>query len=338
MSDYLARLVAKSRESPGAVRPRLGSLFEPPSIDTPESGTALSGRPVAPSFDAERATSTPASDQQVDTQSTDITAAGASKIIPTPLPGEAGHLRAESTRSPKDVQGPFAGAPRTAFERQFEETQPTQPTATIVPRTDKYSSDRSLEAISPVTKDDPAGSKIEQTGRSAGNARRRAGADSVTDDPPRAVRRGDQTQTSNGVESESARTVRPGDRTQISDGVESESARPAALKQPVLFAGLPEAEPSIPAVEPRPETQLAGQPPSSRSVHTEVMPAPPVPEPPPRSRRRSVEPPAIHVTIGRIDVRAVMPPSRPAPKARRVRPKPVLSLEAYLQQRNGGQR
>jgi hypothetical protein len=52
------------------------------------------------------------------------------------------------------------------------------------------------------------------------------------------------------------------------------------------------------------------------------------------------EPPApvIHVTIGRIEVRAVMPqqrqPARPAPQ----QPAASLSLEAFLKQRNGGAR
>jgi hypothetical protein len=57
-----------------------------------------------------------------------------------------------------------------------------------------------------------------------------------------------------------------------------------------------------------------------------------VPSPQPSSN----EPPAIHVTIGRVEVRAVMSPSA-LPKARsRVAPRP--SLEEYLKQRNGGAR
>jgi hypothetical protein len=48
------------------------------------------------------------------------------------------------------------------------------------------------------------------------------------------------------------------------------------------------------------------------------------------------EPPAIHVTIGRVEVRAVMPPSAPPKVASRSAPK--LSLKDYLKQRNGGAR
>ncbi len=89
------------------------------------------------------------------------------------------------------------------------------------------------------------------------------------------------------------------------------------------------------AVEARTESELAGRLSSSRSVWAEVVAGPAVQEVVPRPGLRSVEPPAIRVTIGRVDVRAVMPPSRPAPLAPHVRPKPALSLEAYLQQRNG---
>ena len=44
--------------------------------------------------------------------------------------------------------------------------------------------------------------------------------------------------------------------------------------------------------------------------------------------------PTINVTIGRIEVRATSPPA-PTPKKQRPRP-PVMSLDDYLHQRNGG--
>jgi hypothetical protein len=48
------------------------------------------------------------------------------------------------------------------------------------------------------------------------------------------------------------------------------------------------------------------------------------------------EPPAIHVTIGRVEVHAVMAPSAPPKVASRAAPK--LSLKDYLKQPNGGAR
>lgn len=47
--------------------------------------------------------------------------------------------------------------------------------------------------------------------------------------------------------------------------------------------------------------------------------------------------PTIKITIGRVDVRAVMPPS-PAPRPTPARSGPSLSLEDYLKQREGGRR
>jgi hypothetical protein len=45
-------------------------------------------------------------------------------------------------------------------------------------------------------------------------------------------------------------------------------------------------------------------------------------------------PPTIRVTIGRVDVRAVMP-APPVPVAKPVHPRPGLSLDDYLKQRRG---
>ncbi len=54
------------------------------------------------------------------------------------------------------------------------------------------------------------------------------------------------------------------------------------------------------------------------------------PAPPPHAAQT---PPAIHVTIGRVEVRAVTPPAaRPAPQPKPV--KPAMSLADYLEQRN----
>ena len=69
--------------------------------------------------------------------------------------------------------------------------------------------------------------------------------------------------------------------------------------------------------------------------------APPLAQPPPAlpAHGEIAEPHAtsINVTIGRIDVRAVMPQT-PAPVRAAARPRPALSLEDYLKQREGGPR
>jgi hypothetical protein len=87
-------------------------------------------------------------------------------------------------------------------------------------------------------------------------------------------------------------------------------------------------------VEPAPDARLA-----PREGQPRVTP---VVRPADRGAAESQTPPdarpVIRVTIGRIDVRAVMPPAPPAPTPGGAPPRPALTLEAYLSQRNEGRR
>ena len=65
-----------------------------------------------------------------------------------------------------------------------------------------------------------------------------------------------------------------------------------------------------------------------------VEPATPPPLPPVPARPQSEPAPSIRVTIGRIEVRAAMPPERPTSRLKAQAP--TLSLDEYLKQRNGG--
>jgi len=49
-------------------------------------------------------------------------------------------------------------------------------------------------------------------------------------------------------------------------------------------------------------------------------------------------PPVIRVSIGRVEVRAVMLPTPPMPRSRAARPSATLSLDEYLKSRQRGQR
>ena len=53
---------------------------------------------------------------------------------------------------------------------------------------------------------------------------------------------------------------------------------------------------------------------------------------------KSASAPIIRVTIGRIEVRSIMPAKEPAVRPPSPRPGPKLSLDDYLKQQNGGQR
>jgi len=90
------------------------------------------------------------------------------------------------------------------------------------------------------------------------------------------------------------------------------------------------------AVEPLVQRAMQGTPAGPANPHSPapVMPAPQLP-PSQTAQPASRPAPAIHVTIGRVEVRAHFA-SPPAPSAPPPRPTSVLSLDDYLKQRDGG--
>lgn len=113
----------------------------------------------------------------------------------------------------------------------------------------------------------------------------------------------------------------------------------AAAVRPETLETLPPGRHRMPEIQP--SVVLVPQPPAPAVVPREIVarrePAGPVPEgdgaaiPEP-----SVLPPSVQVTIGRVDVRAVMPPAPPAPPTPPARRTPALSLDDYLKRRNEG--
>lgn len=105
--------------------------------------------------------------------------------------------------------------------------------------------------------------------------------------------------------------------------------RPARVQQPEHESIMPRIalEPSFSHSTPvRPEVSIHQERPA---LHPENPPTDPLWMPAPL--------PAVRVSIGRIDVRAVMAPAPAQPK-RASQPAPGLSLDEYLQARNRGQR
>ncbi len=75
----------------------------------------------------------------------------------------------------------------------------------------------------------------------------------------------------------------------------------------------------------------------SAAAHAILAPRLPLPEPvaqPAQPSMSKMSEPVVHVTIGRVEIRAV---SAPAAQKRSAPPKPALSLSDYLQRRSGGQ-
>lgn len=99
----------------------------------------------------------------------------------------------------------------------------------------------------------------------------------------------------------------------------------------------PKSEPLIRVVEQKSSTPSIHPPPPPQAPRSTVLPriAEPRVIPPPREDPRSA-PPAIHVTIGRVEVRATAPAAPPVPQKSKPSRAPKLSLDDYLRQRNGG--
>jgi hypothetical protein len=120
------------------------------------------------------------------------------------------------------------------------------------------------------------------------------------------------------------------------------SGRAQRLEGPLTKRGRP-----VPAV-PRPAPVLEKQRPAVIATPARPLPQPQRPATPAAPHRASAvrttpapvaasPEPAIHVTIGRIELRAAAPPQAPRPVASRPRP-PRLNLGAYLKERGGGNR
>jgi hypothetical protein len=129
----------------------------------------------------------------------------------------------------------------------------------------------------------------------------------------------------------------------------------SAIAQPDLSSGAPSdrlelqpaPDPSSPVVSDVSGGQRAAIFPRRPSMPLPVRPQatpslePPQPSPTERRAADSESPPAtpiIRVSIGRIDVRAVVLPAPPAPRPSPVRRGPALTLDDYLKQRSEGRR
>lgn len=106
--------------------------------------------------------------------------------------------------------------------------------------------------------------------------------------------------------------------------------RPGVIEQATV-PGAP-LSPTISPLEPRPIQGAVAAPPHI-TPHIESAT-----HPPGQSAAMPEPTPTIRVTIGRIEVRAITPLAPPAPRPTRTKTGPVLSLDDYLKQRNGGGR
>lgn len=287
MSNYLNQLAARALGRREPVRPRLPSLFEPPT-GAPALPPAEAAEAAPPFF--ERRTDAPATIQ-----------APAPRLTPSRDAHPPAPDAAAQTLAPPEPR--LTPRPREAW-RARREGEPAAPA---------WPGERATEGESP-------------TLRSVGQATETAAPPHHTRaEAPAPVEVVRSTERQADEASEGARAA------QVAGG-EGEPARGLARRVAALEAAGAE----------RQERRESRGTADDALMRPASPPAPPPAGPrPPTLATRGIErgdgPPQVHVTIGRVEVRAVFPPPPAAPPAPRPRPA-TQTLAEYLKRRERGGR
>jgi hypothetical protein len=369
MSDYLSNLAARSFNPTQVIQPRVAARFEPPSeserldpapdhavepLDVqppdelafgaptslqPPGSLAIGRSPQWPS-----PTATPQSPfRTAHPSSSDVDAAPDRQHQPQPEmqspptfdnsviapPGPEHERSLASTReldleqksvpNPRGPATPWSSAPATPQTP----LQPPDGSLPSPPDVDRpplvpFNSDYASEAIPPRN----AATQPRRGARPPANAHHGVEADIVSAEPwlpahhdePEAVEHREATGLTN----------RPNPAVQ---GVRIEP-RPAAEEAPFLPLVPPEPTP-VQIIRPASAVTVIVPPHLTTPVASSAPAAPAAPPTPV---------PEIRVTIGRIEVHALMPPAPPAQRSKPPRSAPLLSLDDYLKQRQEGRR
>jgi hypothetical protein len=325
MSDYLSRAVERETSTGLAVRPALPSLFEPAppaAIATaPEAESPIEGDPSRNTPDNIEPKISPLHER--------LTAVDA--LWPDPVIGAAEQPR----QSEEAAEKSFADLAAPAIGR---------PSATTVFSTG--SSPAKEQQLPVATATEPAGRPTAETPpiphlpATQGIVRPTAGA------PPKSL----HTATEEIVGS----TVVPQPRPPVHRAAAQEVVRPVPASPSAEVGAVPttgERAATSPTAPPARSAPASSEPESAMPpapapltkvlapAHATIPRISPAPSSPERagSANSVPSPRPVHITIGRIEVRAVHPPPEPVPH----RPAPAaprISLEEYLKQRNGGRR
>lgn len=335
MSDYLGNLVARTLSPTVGVRPQLLSVFEPPPTNSEfkvpldfNPHTSTESSPVAPA-DANSLTPSitlPPSVRQPAHQ----------PLIPTPQPSppeEVSPVRDETDAAP----------PLRVFS-QFG------PTPRVVDEPPSPREDWGLESVQPHLPHRASGAgRVEPAGeRRASPLPLRPSISPRSGPPPHGANESRAPREDRGVEAVEPRPPRSGNGVGMTEPagegrINALPSRSSIALEPIMVAApVPpristERTADRPAVILEPAAAVDAEAPRYESIQSPairpVMPADRIfpPHVPPAA---AVVPPTIHVTIGRVEVRATPPP------AARARPQaagaPVMTLEEYLRQRASG--
>jgi hypothetical protein len=322
MADFFSRLIESTQAKPAVVQPRLAPLFAPgPALPAAPAPVAASGEPG---------------------EGTSFTASPASRAERRSLLGEDTEPRKHTGTPPASQQPLSQSKPQEKAEWETIDQPPVN--APLPARPDR--SDPTASFGPP---------KLKETTVSP----EKAGPEDATHlaPPPLQLSRGSQL---------APRTPRPlSPPVRLPEGDTQVSNTPPSLER--IFTAAASAKPadSIPAkpgtafpaprsqrgdgepgprpVSPRPRS-VQVEPENTRSQLSLLSPA----NPPSLSASRKVEKekpqaqppaaPAIHISIGRVEVRALMPAQSQPTSPAQARPGPPLSLDDYLRAQDGGKR
>lgn len=339
MSDFLGSLGARALGvSVPAILPRLPSRFEPEpgttehftpieresafpaGIREGEDGAFSDATPKYPFF-------SPRDMESAAPESTFVPAEGTGSGQKLDRPSEL-HATLSPGWEKEREPGVSRDANQVPFSSEFQESNqqlaPNEKTGTAAPETSPRSSGQQFVRQHLEAREDDTSRKLEERSE---RAERRGVAGNARDD----ISLSNTNTTSSKLSEIWTDTVDPTDR--FSGRISSNG-----IKKTRIFEGSGEAERF--ETEPPSEDAVAGPDRSEKryraqDVHA-VVDATDQPENSFRDKTNAAKSglPDIHISIGRIEVRAVTAP--PPPRPRRTPREPTLSLDEYLRKRNGG--
>jgi hypothetical protein len=336
MSDYLGKLVSRSLSPPRVVQPRLLSLFEPPRANR-EQILESDIEPAPPDAEQvrERSPSAVRAPQFQSLRSSEPNLQDAGQTSPAPLvrikPEAVKRVEPRemdagaSARSRARAAGP-APAPARKSPGQTAQT-PTLPFPASIETVTPEAVPPAVEPVSPVPVQAPVipwlGVK-ETPGSDTAHPRVLHG-----DDSSAKRSRADNQKTRSSLTPEIPAPTTTEAKT-------PEAASPRRGDTSDRREGNQRSQPQMPPKLPSVTQTAADQRPKSLPI-VPVVPASTVPSPrllpPSQKREHAPERPSIHVTIGRVEVRATPPPARARQQVPQAR---AMSLDEYLRQRASG--
>lgn len=317
MSDYLSHLAARATDTAVTIRPRLASYYESPAMTatTPEFETAeLSAEPESSPV---RAAEKPRKGEPrtvVITERRETSPPQAASVHPA---AETPTVRMEAARPPEAAENPRIQPSTVAPPRAAQTESPArpEPSRRIAPEPPHIQT----STVAP-----PHAAQTEPPARPESSRR-------IAAEPPPRV----QHETSVAIERVIERI-----REVPAPPVESPAVRPAVPISPIRTEEPPAPAPIAPRFQDEPPRRDAFQPPPAVTPN---LPLKVIAEPrtslhprlPPSELLVKAEPvaaPDIHVTIGRIEVRAV--PAAEPPVRRAAAPANHMSLDDYLRRRS----